>query len=146
MCHKIVLYAFIPDMQASKEHKAKSWDQHSLKDAIHKVSEGMSVRSAATAYDIPKSTLYDYVTGKVMLGCKPGPSLVLTSDEEQMLVECALEMSKIGYGRTRQQIFEMVKQILDKNCRPNPFPNNYPGKDLVACLFALPPRGFSSYT
>ena len=25
-----------------------------------------------------------------------------------------MEISRIGYGRTKQQIFEMVKQILDK--------------------------------
>lgn len=38
-------------------------------------------------------------------------------------------MSRIGYGRTNRQIFEMVKKILDKSGRPNPFKNNYPGKD-----------------
>ena len=46
-----------------------------------------------------------------------------------MLVEWALEMAKIGYGRTREQISEMVKRLLDKDGRLNPFVENRPGRD-----------------
>ena len=38
-------------------------------------------------------------------------------------------MAEIGYGQTRQQITEMVKKILDRTGRSNPFTNNKPGKD-----------------
>ena len=38
-------------------------------------------------------------------------------------------MVKIGYGRTREQVAEMVKRILDQDGRANPFVNNYPGWD-----------------
>ena len=38
-------------------------------------------------------------------------------------------MSKIGYGRTQEQIIETVKAILDKDGRNNPFVDNRPGRD-----------------
>ena len=64
-----------------------------------------------------------------MKGCKRGPSTVLTEAEEGMLEEWAINMSKIGYGRTREQVIEMVKTILDKDGRKNPFTDNRPGRD-----------------
>ena len=40
-----------------------------------------------------------------------------------------MEMASIGYGHTRVQMSEMVKRLLDEDGRPNPFVNNYPGRD-----------------
>ena len=37
-------------------------------------------------------------------------------------------MNQIGYGRTKDQLTMMVKAILDKDGRPNPFKDNRPGK------------------
>ena len=54
---------------------------------------------------------------------------VLRKVEEQCLVNWAIEMNKIGYGQTRRQVCEMVKKILHKDGRPNPFKDNRPGKD-----------------
>ena len=45
------------------------------------------------------------------------------------LVDWAVEMGRIGYGRTREQMSMMVKKILDKDGRQNPFVDNRPGKD-----------------
>ena len=45
-----------------------------------------------------------------------------------MLVDWALHMANIGYGRTREQLRATVKEILDKDGRENPFTDNYPGK------------------
>ena len=45
------------------------------------------------------------------IGCKPGPSFILTAAEEQRLVDYALEMSKIGYGQTNEQILLKVQKI-----------------------------------
>ena len=80
-------------------------------------------------YDIPRSTIHNYITGKSNVGATKDPNTILTSDEEQQLVEWALHMAQIGYGQTRRQICEMVKRIMDQTKRPNPFTNNRPGKD-----------------
>ena len=88
----------------------------------------LTFREAEATYRIPRSTLHDYATGKVEFGCRPGPSSILTAAEEQKIVDYAVEMSKIGYGLTREKILEMVKKMLDKDGRPNAFKGNLPGR------------------
>ena len=108
---------------------SRPWTQEDLDKALLMMKEErMSFREAALAYGIPKSTLHDHYLGKVK-GTKRGPATVLSEAEESMLVEWALEMAKIGYGRTREQISEMVKRLLDKDGRLNPFVENRPGRD-----------------
>ena len=105
------------------------YNEEDLDKALVMVKEDkVSFREAALAYGIPKSTLHDHYSGKVK-GTKRGPTTVLSAAEESMLVEWALEMAKIGYGRTREQITEMVRQLLDKDGRSNPFVENRPGRD-----------------
>ena len=89
----------------------------------------LSYRDAAAKYGIPRSTLSDHALGKVELGKKPGPPPILTPEEEKYLVQWTIDMYEIGYGQTRRQVTEMVKKILDKDGRPNPFKDNRPGKD-----------------
>ena len=116
-------------MLLSKPAK-KAWGEQTLVLALHDLKYGkISFRQASAKYGIPKSTLNDYATGKIQVGWRPGPQPVLTRDEQKQLVEWAVEMAKIGYGQTRRQICEMVKKILEKDHRPNPFIENKPGKD-----------------
>ena len=61
----------------------------------------MSLRKAEAVYGIPKSTILDYVSGKVKLSQSVGPSTVLTMEEETRLADWAVEMEAIGYGLTK---------------------------------------------
>ena len=79
-------------------------------------------------YGIPKSTLHLYAIGKIELGSRPGPSSILTTAEEEKLVQYVVEMSRIGYGCTKQQVQNMVQAIIEKDGRSNPFTNNRPGE------------------
>lgn len=96
-----------------------------LKD-IHK--KKTSIRAAATAHGIPKTTLFDYATGHVEVGSKRGPDTILTAAEEKLLVDYTIHMAEIGFGRTQEQICNTVKNILDKDGPPNPFKNNKPAR------------------
>ena len=112
----------------------------SKEDVIHNALDDLcsgkcSFHKAELKYGIPKSTLNDYTTVRVEIGKRQGPQPVLHKDEEQYLVNWTIEMNKIGYGQTRRQIYEMVKKILDKDGRPNPFNDNRPGKRQVVCFF-----------
>ena len=84
----------------------------------------LSVGEAAKKYSIPKSTVHDHSSMKVKQVSRPGPSTVLT--EERELVGWVITMAEVGYGQCRQQVCSIVKRILDKNARPNSFPNNLP--------------------
>ena len=81
--------------------------------------------SAQAKYGIPRSILSDHTLEPK----RPGPPPVLTTKEEKYLVQWTIDMYEIGYGQTRQQVMEMVKKLLDKNGRPNPFKDNRPGND-----------------
>ena len=106
------------------------WSSETLVLAMDEVKDGkIYLRQAAIKYDIPKSTLSDYLTDKVEVGSRPGPPPVLTRDEEKALADWAVEMSRIGYGQTRRQICEIVMKLIEKDHRPNPFKDNRPGKD-----------------
>ena len=87
----------------------------------------MSLRKAATCYGIPKSTLGGYTTGQREIGSTRGPPTILTPDEERKIVDWAVEMSQIGYGRTKEQILLAVQKIVVADKRPNPFTNDRSG-------------------
>ena len=116
-------------MAAAK--KRDTWKPEEQEEADTEVREGkLTVRNASTKYGIARSTINDYVRMKVeTIRPRPGPLPVLTEDEEKELVRWIIEMAEVGYGQCRQQVCTMVKQILDKHTRLNPFNNNLPGKD-----------------
>ena len=91
----------------------KEWDKLSMSHAIKAVvEEGMSIRRAALKYGIPKSTLGDRVSGRVLPGCTSGPPKVLTDREEDELVQFLLDCASIGYGKTRKDVMNLVDQFL----------------------------------
>lgn len=110
--------------------KNPQYSTEDLEIAVKRVqAKEISYREAESLYGVPRSTLFDHVTGKATT-CKRGPPTVLNPAEENMIVEWALHMADIGYGRTREQVCLTVKKILDKDGRDNPFIDNYPGKIL----------------
>ena len=59
-----------------KPKKRQQYSKNELEQAIEKVSEGeMSLRQAERAFGVPKSTLSDYVSGKVKIGQTQRPIL-----------------------------------------------------------------------
>ena len=109
--------------------QSKKWRTEDLRTALQDLQTNKkSIRVIAAAYGIPKSTLFDYASGKVEIGSKQGPPTTLTIAEEQKLVDYAIHMAEIGYGRTREQICSTVKKIIDSDGRPNPFHGNKPGR------------------
>ena len=73
---------------------------------------GMSVSKAASAYGIPRSTLSDHCHGKVLPGVKSGRPTLLSSFEEQDLVQFLLSSARIGCARTRIEVISIVERML----------------------------------
>ena len=70
-------------------------------------------RRAASEYNIPKSTLGDRVSGKILPGAKAGRKPYLTPNEEDELVKFLLNYAAIGYGRSRKEVIALVEGILE---------------------------------
>ena len=108
--------------------KSKGGSQEDIiHDALEDIRSGKcSFRKAELKYGVPKSTPHDCGSGRVEVGKRQRPPPILRKDEEQCLVNWAVEMNKIGYGQTRRQVCEM-------DGRPNPFKDNCPRKTFLAC-------------
>ena len=71
------------------------WTSEDISCAITEIRNGLSYRKAERKYGIPKSTLHLYAIGKIELGSRPGPRSILTTAEEEQLVQYVVEMSRI---------------------------------------------------
>ena len=78
-------------------------------DAVQ--NEGMGVNKAADFHGVPRSTLKDRISGRVTHGTEPGPSPYLNGQEEKELSECLIQVSEVGYGKTRKQDKVMVETV-----------------------------------
>ena len=77
--------------------KRKLWQEDAMKEAVAFVQSGSSLHHAAKLYNVPVETLRMRFNGTVTLDCKPGPSTVLTMEEEQCLAEYVIEMGALGW-------------------------------------------------
>jgi len=102
-----------PSLQSPK--KRLKWSDESMVNAINAVKSGRcSVKRAAEDYKVPRTTLQDRIAGRVIHGTKPGPSPYLNKEEESELAQFVVEVSEIGYGKTRKQIKGMVEKVANE--------------------------------
>ena len=91
--------------------KRKQWTDEQMTKALAATSEGMPANRAATMYGVPKSTLTDRVSGRVVHGTKPGPRPYLDPDEEKELSSFLVSSAECGYGKTRQEVLTIVEKV-----------------------------------
>ena len=93
--------------------KYKEWSEERMKLAMQAVLEkDVSIRTAAEIYRVPKSTLGDRISGRVLPGKTSGPARYLSQREEEELVTFLCRTSSIGYGRCRKEVISLVERIL----------------------------------
>ena len=91
-----------------RPHKYQTQAAHKerFSRALDSVRErGISVRRAAEEFNIPKSTLHDHLSGKVVAFGQSGPPRYLTDEEEEELEEFLSGCASIGFARSRQHSF-----------------------------------------
>jgi len=72
------------------------------------INNGLIVRRAALEYDVPRATLGDRVSGKVLAGSKSGKQRYLDDDEEEELVRFLINSARIGYPCSRLEVLAIV--------------------------------------
>ena len=97
-----------PPVLVSPKKRLK-WTNESMLAAIKAVQNGSSVSMAAVCHNVPRMTLQDRLSGRVVHGTKPGPVPYLNKDEEANLAEFLEVVSDVGYGKTKKQIKNMVE-------------------------------------
>ena len=76
--------------------------------------EGIAIREAAIRFGVPKSTLGDRISGRVLVGSTSGPKPYLNIEEEGELVRFLLRCSAIGYPKSRQEVLAIVTRMLER--------------------------------
>ncbi|XP_072231564.1 uncharacterized protein [Leuresthes tenuis] len=98
--------------------KKKKWTEEAMEHALIEVKSGRcTVRQAAKEFGVPKSSLGDRVSGRVTPGSRSGPAQLITSADEELLVEFSLYMSKHGFPLTKQQVVSFASSIYKRQHR-----------------------------
>jgi hypothetical protein len=109
--------------------KRKLWSDDSMIAAVNSVLQcNKGLREAARLHNVPIETLRRRVNGSVELSCKPGPSTILTDEEEERLAEYLIKISEMGFGLTKEGVMGMAFKIVEKSQRPHPFKNGHAGR------------------
>ena len=83
----------------------KNYESQSMSQAMKAVIEGgFSIRLAAEKFNIPRTTLGDRISGRVLPGSVSGPPKFLTDDEESELEGFIFHYASMGYGKTRKDV------------------------------------------
>ena len=90
----------------------KVWTESKLYRAFEAVQNGMSIRRAAEAYGVPRTTLQDRISGRVPFGTKSGPAKYLSDEEEEELYKFITGCASVGYARSKQEIISMVRNAV----------------------------------
>ena len=85
--------------------------------ALKAIEDGSSVSRASRDFGVPRSTLHDRVSGRVVHGVKPGPKPYLDNAEEKELGSYLKHCAKVGYGKTRKDVLCIVESATSERCR-----------------------------
>jgi hypothetical protein len=99
----------------NRPKKHRQWSEESMLGAMNAVKEGlMGVNRAAFEFAVPRTTLKDRISGRVIHGTSTGPKPYLSLEEEKELVDFLLKCSRMGYGKTRGQVMKIVEATMKK--------------------------------
>lgn len=79
--------------------------------ALEAVRAGCSVKRAALEHGVPRTTLQDRHTGRVVHGTNPGPQPHLSKAEEVELCDFAIVVGQMGFGKTLRQIKDIAEAV-----------------------------------
>lgn len=112
--------------QMPRKYKRKTnkgnWTADTLKRAIHSVcKKEMSIRTAAQRFNIPFTTLQNRLKNNNDESAKFGRKAVLSSDEEKIIVDHLIKLSRMFYGLTKVELQRTVYSYVMANNIRNPF-------------------------
>ena len=106
---------FRPESPENTPHTYRNWTEISMRGAMNAVSEqGMSIAKASCVHGIPRTTLSDHIPGKVLPGAKFGAPTILSTSEEQDLVDFLLHTAKMRYAKTRKEVLNIASAMMQK--------------------------------
>ncbi|CAG9811806.1 unnamed protein product [Chironomus riparius] len=103
------------------------YDKEDLLEAVQMVrTKKLSLHNAAKQYNVPKTTILNYVTNGDREHSKRGVEPALKPEEEQQILTWLLDGSDLGVPRTKKDLIQAAIDVLKINNRPNVFKNRDP--------------------
>ena len=103
--------ASTPPKRSRCPAKRKQWTDQQMRDAMEAASSGnVSINKASELYGVPKKTLKDRLSGRVVHGTKPGPKPYLRPEEEE-LVDHLTKLSDVGLPKTRREVMHIAENV-----------------------------------
>ena len=100
---------------SNRPAKLRIWSNQSMLQAMEAVKSGsMGMNRAAIEHGVPRTTLKDRLSGRVIHGTNIGPKPYLTQEEKKQLVEFLVNCCKMGFGKTRGEVLKIVEAIMKK--------------------------------
>lgn len=97
-------------LSSGRPSQYKNYEEDNMDRAYKSViEETMSIHRATEKYGILKSTLYDRVSGKVLLGSKSGSQRYLDSTEELELVNFPDHCASFGHSKSKAEVIQSVR-------------------------------------
>jgi hypothetical protein len=75
----------------------------------------MSIRKAAIQYSVPKSTLSDRTTGKIVEGAKWGRESIIQRSTEQDMIDVAKDRADMGVGFSKSNFLRFASTVAQKD-------------------------------
>ncbi|GMF26318.1 unnamed protein product [Phytophthora fragariaefolia] len=75
----------------------------------------MSIRGAAKAFGVSRSSLHRRVTGQVPMNAKPRPEPILTDGEVQRVLKAVDARTKRGLCFTRSELSMFIRQVVEES-------------------------------
>jgi hypothetical protein len=95
-----------------KKRTYKGYTSNDMKQAVQQVQEGnFSVNKASTTYKIPRATLISHLQNG-SLKKKPGPSTLLSVEEDKLISDWILDCAQKGSPRRKADIVNAAQSIL----------------------------------
>ena len=114
---------------ATSKKLNKKYQPDDMRKALEDIKENqVPVRAASRKYNVPFSTLWSKYNGKYPVDARPGPATILTSKEEQLLVQWILHLSATGFCVDKEQLLNSVQKLVRDGKRETPFTDGRPSK------------------
>ena len=81
--------------------KRKLYQSEQINNAVADIKLGMSARQAALKWHVPRTTLQNRKKGGFQEVLRPGPSTILTIEEETLLCEWLIELCRRGIPNSK---------------------------------------------
>ena len=87
----------------NRPSKRKQWTDQQILAAIEVVENSCGTYQATKEHKVPKLTLKNRLTGRVVHGTNPGPHPYFNKQKDE-LAEYLVQTAQVGYGKTRRQV------------------------------------------